>query len=219
VAKDNRHFAEEEWADFVNQQLSTQKAGVMQGHLDSGCKSCVAELEAWKLVHVAGHRESSYEPPEWALRYVRNTFAAMSKPQTQATKKDVQIPRLVFDSFWQPAAVGVRSTSGSLRQMRYKAEEIGVELRLGPELGSERISVAGQVFKTAESRPEENLAGMRVIITSALGKVVEALTNQFGEFQMSFLPGRDLNLYFAMANEKDLFIPLDLSGITQSSLA
>jgi hypothetical protein len=220
VAKDNRHFAEEEWADFVHQQMAAEKMHTMQEHLDSGCERCSAAAAAWKLVHVAARRASSYEPPEWALRYVRNTFTAvMHEAQPQATKKQFQIPRLVFDSLWQPAAAGVRSIPSGSRQMRYKADELSVELRLGPLVGSERISVAGQVFKTAENRAQENLAGMRVIITSALGKIVEALTNQFGEFQMSFLPGRDLNLYFAMSNEKDLFIPLDLSGVRPAGRA
>jgi hypothetical protein len=212
VPRNNSHFTEEQWADFVNERLAREQLQTMQSHLDSNCKTCLKSAGVWQLVHTAAQRESQYEVPEWAIRYVQNAFTAAAKPQS--VKRGFRIPRLVFDSLWQPAAVGVRSAAGAARQLRYKSGDIGVELQLEPEAGSARINVTGQVSKTA---PEgENLNGIGVLATSIGGKLGEASTNRFGEFQMSFIPEKDLRFSFAMLDGESLFIPLDIRGTRDS---
>jgi hypothetical protein len=219
VAKETHHFTEEEWVDFTNQQLAVEKKRAMQSHLDDGCRSCAADAGVWKLLRTVGRCEPSYEPPEWAIRYVKNTFAVTSARQFAAVKRDLRIPLLVFDSLWQPSSPGVRSTDNASRQMRYKAQEVAVELRFGSELGSDRINLVGQVFRTIERPPSDHLTGKRVTVTSESGKLIEGVTNRFGEFQMSFLPPeKDLSLYFEMGEERDLYIPLDLGGLSRSDL-
>jgi len=208
VARNNIHFADEEWADFLNGQLSKEQAQKMQGHLDSNCKTCRKAFGVWQLVHATAQRESQYQVPEWALRHVRNAFSMLAKPGN--SKRGFQIPRLVFDSFWQPALAGTRSATNAARQLRYKSGDITVELRLEPELNSDRINITGQVSDL--NQEDAGLTGVQVLVTGAGGNVVEASTNRFGEFQMSFVQENNLQLSIGMTDGKDFSIPLDLPG-------
>jgi hypothetical protein len=201
------HFVEEEWADFLNQLVSKEQANNMQSHLDLKCKSCTAEFAIWQKVYAAAQRESQYEAPEWAVRYVQNAFA-IAATKTEEAERAFQIPRLVFDSFLQPALAGVRSGGTALRQLRYRADNIGLELRLEPEKGSERVNITGQVSRIAGQG--EGLSGINILVTSTGGKISETCTNRFGEFQLSFTPERDSRFTFAI-DGKALSIPLDIT--------
>ncbi len=143
VTREKNHFTDAEWADFLNGQLAKEQKQKMQGHLDTSCKSCSKAFAVWQKVHAAAKRESQYEVPEWALRHVRNAFSAATKPRN--TKRAFQIPRLVFDSFWQPALAGTRSTATAARQLRYRFGDTVVELQIEPEVNPERVSITGQI--------------------------------------------------------------------------
>lgn len=203
---ESKHFAAEEWVDFVNGALSTERIQTMQRHLDSDCRRCSKVAELWRHVRQAAKRESAYEAPESAVRHVRNAFT-MAQPLE--AKRNFEIPRLVFDSLWQRAAVGVRSTASAPRQVIYRAGEIAIEMQLEREPNSERINIAGQVSSTA--RRGEGLAEIPVIVSSPNGKIAEASTNRFGEFQLSFVPQGSLRISFGVVGETQLSIPLGLA--------
>jgi hypothetical protein len=205
---ENKHFAADEWVDFVNGALSAERTQTMQRHLDSDCRRCSKVVELWGRVRQAAKRESEYEAPESAVRHIRNAFA-MAQPLE--AKRSFEIPRLVFDSLWRPAAVGVRSTASTPRQVIYKAGEIAIEMQLEPEPNSERINIAGQVSSSA--RQGEGLSEIPVIVTSPNGKIAEASTNKFGEFQLGFVPREGLRISFGLVGEKELSIPLDGRGV------
>jgi hypothetical protein len=211
IRKDS-HFGDQEWADFVNRQSLQEKTEEMQNHLDSNCQSCAQAAAVWTKVHEAAQREPHYQVPEWAIRYVRNAFAVQVKPQQHAGRT-FEIPRLVFDSFFQPAAVGVRSAGAGPRQLRYKADDVGVELRLEPDRRSRRISITGQVSKLEDDR--QGLTGIPIVVRGTAGTLAETSTNQFGEFQISCAPEKDLQFSLVM-DGKALTIPLNVTEARES---
>jgi hypothetical protein len=206
TGKEKKHFTLEQCVDFVNESLSSEKMQIMQRHLGAGCGKCSKVLEVWTRVHRAAGRESKFEVPESAVHHVRNAFALMTEPKK--SKRGFEIPRLVFDSLWQPVAVGVRSAPSTPRQVLYRAGELAIELRLEPSLNSEQVNVTGQISDVALRG--EGLAGISVLVSGDERKVAEARTNQFGEFQLSFVPETGLRILFAVGNEKDLSIPLEV---------
>lgn len=207
--KDKQHFTVEQWVDFVNERLSLEQTQAMQRHLGTGCGKCSKVFEVWTRVRQAANREPNFEAPESAVHHVRNAFALMTEPKKR--KRRFEIPRLVFDSLWQAAAVGVRSALSTPRQVLYRAGEIAIEMRLEPSLNSEMVNVIGQISDAALKG--EGLAGISVLVNSIERTVAEARTNQFGEFQLSFVPETGLRISFAVEHEKDLSIPLEGRGV------
>ena len=208
-AKDKKHFASEDWADFVNGQVSSEQSQAMQSHLDTGCSRCSKNVDLWRNVSRAAQRESSYEPPQSVVRHVRSAFAMIAEPKRP--KRVFEIPRLVFDSLWQLALVGVRSAASTPRQVLYRAGEIAIEMRMEPEVNSERVNVAGQVSNSALRG--EGVAKVFVAISSGDKRIAETSTNQFGEFQLGFLPDDGLQISFGIAKGKDISIPLDGAAV------
>ena len=49
-AKDKKHYASEDWADFVNGQVSGEQSQAMQSHLDTGCGRCSKNVALWKKI-------------------------------------------------------------------------------------------------------------------------------------------------------------------------
>jgi hypothetical protein len=209
AGRDKKHFIAEEWVDFANERLSSEQTQIMQRHLGAGCGKCSKVLEFWTRVRQTANRESKFEAPESAVHHIRNAFELMTEPQKN--KRRFEIPRLVFDSLWQLAAVGVRSASSTPRQVLYSSGAIAIEMRLEPSPNSELINVTGQISNAALKG--EGLAGISVLVKNIKRKVAEARTNQFGEFQLSFVPETGLRISLAFKNEKDLSIPLDENGV------
>jgi hypothetical protein len=210
VSKRKKHYETEEWIDFVNHQLSAESTKSMQRHLDSGCTPCRKLADTWQRVNQSASRERSYSPPESAVRHVRSAFSVMT--QSQRAKRYFEVPRLVFDSLWQPLTAGVRSGHKAPRQVLYKAREIKIEMRLEPEPISERLSIAGQVSRM--TKDGEGLADIPVVVSSGENKIAEALTNRFGEFHVAFVPQNGLRISFGVVPEKELSIPLDGEGVS-----
>ena len=69
------HFSEQAWADFVR-GISNAERGEMETHLASGCNDCAAERDTWKQLNAMALRESTYAPPESAVRMVKLEFSA-----------------------------------------------------------------------------------------------------------------------------------------------
>jgi hypothetical protein len=204
AGRKTEHFAAEQWVDFVHGQLPEEQKQGMQDHLNAGCAVCLKSSKLWGQIDATAKHESLHEAPEWAFRHVRNAFAVFATPHR--TKRGLRVPRLVFDSLLQPAAVGVRSAPNAPRHLLFKSEQIAITMQLEPEFNSERIDIAGQVSNAALQG--EGLAGIPIRITDALGKVVEASSNKLGEFRISFIPEKGLLFSLELLNGEHLCIPL-----------
>jgi hypothetical protein len=101
---------------------------------------------------------------------------------------------LLFDSFLQPASVGLRSGSIGLRQMLYRADPYQIDLQLEADLGRNRLIVAGQLLDA--SQPEMACLSVQVTLSNLRGNAVKTVTNQFGEFRGEVKNLVDLELSF-----------------------
>src|SRR3984893_5238718 len=200
-------FATEDWVDFVNGALSSERIREMRKHLDSSCGRCSKMVELWQRVRRTIKQEAEQDVPESVVRHVRNAFV-----MTQSLKgaRRFEIPRLVFDSLWRPAAAGVRSGPSTLRQVTYKAGDVAIEMQFEPVPHTERTNITGQMSNSA--RQGEGMPNVQIAITSPNGTVATASTNPFGEFQLGFVPEPNLRISFAFVDNKELFIPLDGMG-------
>src|SRR5262249_30554877 len=131
--------------------------------------------------------------------------------EKKPSRKAFEIPKLVFDSLWQPAMAGVRSTLSAPPQGLYRAGNFAIEKRIEPEPNSERVNNAGQVSKAGPQG--EGLVSIPVVVSSPDGKVLDTRTNDFGEFQVAIVPCTGLYISFEVEKERELSIPLESAGI------
>ncbi len=204
--RNKKHFGTEEWADLANGQITGEQELAMRLHLNTGCKECADLFALWRRVGEAAQREAGYEPPDSAVRHVRRAFAILAEPEKG--RKTFEIPRLVFDSLWQPAMAGVRSSASSPRQVLYRAGEFAVEMRIEPEGRSERIYIAGQVSTHAQEQGE-GLASMPVVASGKQGILAEAMTNGLGEFHLAVESEPGMHLSFTLPGGRKVWIPLE----------
>jgi hypothetical protein len=92
--------------------------------------------------------------------------------------------RLIFDSFLQPARVGVRSSQSAVHRVLYESEGLMADLSLEPHTGSQRVTLVGQVLD--RSRPDPQLGSVPVVLHGQTGLLGVAKTNEFGEFHFEF---------------------------------
>src|SRR5579885_2506285 len=200
-----QHFRPEEWVDFVNGTASPEQGQTLGHHLQQGCADCAKTVGLWKRVHDSAKRETAYEVPRSAVQNIESAFRILA---AERKRPRFEIPRLVFDSLWQPALAGVRSaTPGGARQVLYKTDNITIELRIEPEPLSERFHIAGQVYTGGQAG--QPVAGVVVSASSKKSVLAESRTNTFGEFQLSFVPEAGLQISFVIPQNREVTIPLE----------
>jgi hypothetical protein len=99
---------------------------------------------------------------------------------------------LVFDSFLQPLADGVRSAGLSDRRLLYESGDVMVDLWLESRRDSQRIKLMGQILD--RTKPGPQLHNAPVVLQGKTEPIEVATTNELGEFQFSFDPKPDLRL-------------------------
>jgi hypothetical protein len=197
------HFSEEDWLDFARAQ-SGETGTALERHLASACASCAATLQFWQSVLSLAGREADYAPPDAAVRQARAQFA-FARPKGLLARA-AETAALVFDSFRQPLAAGVRAAGPSPRQMLYKAGSYVVRLRVEPANGSERLSIVGQVVDDAD--PGRTLRDLAVLVLSGKQTVDWTLTNQLGEFALDPEPADNLQLSVGLPDRSPVTVPL-----------
>ena len=207
IKKDSRHYSTEELVDFVTLQATADDSARIRQHLDAGCKKCSAGQNLWSRVLRTASRETLL-PPASAIQHVQQAFAIVA--ETRRPKRAALIPRLVFDSAWQPAMVGVRSGTDTPQRVLYKTRSVSIEMHLEPVPRSEQINIAGQVTLAEQT---EMLPPIAVLLSGRKGKLASTSTNDFGEFNLAFVPEDGLRISFAMADSEELLVPLDGSGL------
>jgi len=198
------HFSERSWADFVR-EIGNSEHGEMQAHLGNGCKECSAERDIWKQVHALALCESTYAPPESAVRMVKLEFTAQRLKSDNG--KQPVLASLVFDTFGKPALAGVRSSVAAARQMVFEADGFAVDLRFDSAASSERVFLTGQVLDKRISRAP--LEDAEVILWTDKGlAIAETKANAFGEFSLEFQKQNNLRLSIEVFGYTRIRIPL-----------
>ena len=199
-----KHFAVEEWIDFVNHVARTIRREKMKEHLEQGCKRCskIVSLSQW--VRQTAETETNYRPPGDAVRIAKVSFAGSNSTVKQ--KRPDSLAELLFDSVLQPVLEGVRSLSIGTRHMLYRADPFQIDLLIEPQVGGRSVVVTGQLLDLRH--PEIVGHNLQVALSNLRGRVVQTTTNQFGEFCQEIENSGNLELKFHGANHKPVVISL-----------
>lgn len=134
----------------------------------------------WQRLQQVARRESAYTPSAGVVRMVNASFANRLGGQLHHAKAEVA--SLLFDSFRSPVLAGVRSAESASQQLLYGAGDYRIDVRIEPQLDSEKVVLIGQVLNSAD--PDERLAAAPVILLKGRTILAESVTSEFGEFQI-----------------------------------
>jgi hypothetical protein len=200
-----KHFTIEQWVDFSNEKVSQAQNTAMNSHLQS-CQKCSEMADIWTRVSQAASRQSTTEVPESALQHVRNAFKVLIQPKKG---RMFEVPRLVFDSSWQPAVAGIRSAVAAPRQVLYQVGRIVVDMRVELHSNSDRVWVEGQVMN-AELKGK-GMEFVTVQLTDGQEQLAVTATNRFGEFQVECRTAENIQVSLEISENENVCIPLDES--------
>ncbi len=205
-----KHIPGEEWIDFVRQVVHTPRKEKMKEHLEQGCKSCSKIVSLWQRVRQTAENEKNYGPPGDVVRIAKASLGGSNLKVNQ--KRQDSLAELLFDSFLQPVIEGVRSSSIGTRQMLYRADPFQIDLLIESQAGGRNIVVTGQLLDLRH--PKIVGHNLQVTLSNLRDRVVQATTNQFGEFCQEIENSGNLELKFHGANDQPVVISLrdDLGG-------
>lgn len=195
-----KHFSLADWADFARGVADKDRKRAMQTHLESGCKTCNEAAKTWARVHEAAKRERAYQPPESAIRIAKSHLPLHGKAR-KASKV-----HLLFDSFQNPVAAGVRATVTTARQMLYGVGTYRIDLRMEPQMDSDKVSLVGQILNSAD--PVKTGAQVTVTLLRDGKVLAQSQTNTLGEFHLECSLEGQLQLLLSLPRERGVRIPL-----------
>ena len=154
---------------------------------------------------------SRMEPPDSSLRAVKAGFALRKVISFPSGKLD--LATLQFDSDRQPVAAGMRSGSGTARQLLYKSGSLCIDMRMEPTPGSESIVLIGQLLDSMH--PGLGISGVPVSLLSKGDTLSRKRTNDAGEFDFGLEPHSDMQLVFGIGDSRTIVVSVpDASGKT-----
>jgi hypothetical protein len=199
-----KHFATQDWIDFVNLVNSPKQQEAMKKHLGTGCKRCIETVALWQKVHNAAALEATYQPPATNVRIAKAAFAAAGGA-TRLKEKSTFI-EVLFDSFLQPMVAGARSSGLGTRQMLYRADPYQIDIQIEAKPQGNRLMITGQLLDV--SSPGVVGRDLKITLSNHRGNVVHTVTNQFGEFRGEIENSGDLELSFPGQSDKSIVISL-----------
>lgn len=199
-----KHYESEKWADLARKVMREAERREMQSHLETGCRKCVKLLDTWKHVHEAARREAAYQPPSNVVRTVKGLGAIHGLSKERPAKSPAV--KLLFDSFRSPLPAGVRSAALTARQLLFGAGEYRLDLRIEPQEDSDKVALMGQILNS--SQPHQPIGVVPVILRRGDKVLAEAMTNEFGEFQLEFDLGSSLQLQADLPRGQVIRFPL-----------
>ena len=185
-----KHYQMEEWLDFVRGLCVGPERIAMDRHL-SACPECEPIAKMLQKFQRAATADSAYHVPENVLHSARAIFALKRPEKVRILPR--LLAKLVFDSFQEPIAVGVRSQQRMTRQAIYEAGDYSVDLRIEHERGDAMAVLVGQIVN--RKQPEQKMADIPVLLMSGKEVLGRATSNRLGEFQMEYWPERSLRLH------------------------
>lgn len=201
------HYEITRWIDYVRGLVSAPEQREMSDHLLE-CTSCSSQHDLLGRLAVRMQADLQYQVPEQAVRNVRALFAANAKSKKTVLQK--LVGHLVFDSLQEPALAGARSNTQGMHHALYEAGDYSVDLRLEEHPGSTRMNMVGQL--AVRSHSLSSLDGIPIVLMSGREILAEAVSNQFGEFQLNYEPKQRLKLSVPIQQRK-LRIELQLGSL------
>jgi hypothetical protein len=199
-----RHYSLEKWVDFARNVLREDEKVEMQSHLETGCAECSKELAIWQHLQRLARREPAYAPSKGAVRTVNASFLNRAPGRSSPAKS--QIASLIFDSFRGPLLARVRSAGSASQQLLYGAGDYRIDVRIEPQLDSEKVVLIGQVLNSAD--PDERLSAAPVSLLKGRKILAESLTSEFGEFQLECELQGGIRLVVILADRQEVSLQL-----------
>ncbi len=180
--------------DYLDGRLANEEADRVAAHLASECTHCAPTRDWYVTVRQAASADDSTAPPPWTLKRAIKIFGEKGSRPRLVERLGRAVASLVFDSFAQPALLGVRSTETANRQLLYHAGDYSIDLQVA-QLEEARTDVRGQILREGEER-FESVAGLKIELLRGGVQGQETLTGETGEFAFERLePGEyDLRL-------------------------
>jgi hypothetical protein len=204
-----KHFALEDWADFMREVVEPLQRAAMQRHLDEGCKRCLRAVAVWQTVLDVARQEANNQPPESTVRSAK-AYYGVYRPQAGLSGA-AKIAELMFDSFRQPLPAGVRASGVASRQLLYRLGKTLIDMRLEAGDKPNRISLVGQVLDSSQA--DRGVSDIPVILLRGTESMAQTVTNQFGEFQLAFDAAQELHLRIERGEPEAILIPLRAVGL------
>jgi hypothetical protein len=177
-----KHYTIERWVDYSRNLVGTEERAQMQQHLADNCRECGELSLLMAKLSATCESMQAVQVPDSALRLARAIFPVRV---TDRPKRGNRLPvELIFDSFLTPVPVGLRATWQVGWQGLYHAGDCSLDLRIEPDLTSQRASVIGQIANHA--LPDASMGHLPVTLRAGREVVAETVSNQFGEFQMDY---------------------------------
>ncbi len=189
-----KHYDITDWLDLLRGFTSPELRSSMEAHRETcaRCHKTAAWTERLQSVAVADSRS---DVPAQVLRNAQAIFALRRLDRIQLSNG--VFAKMVFDSFNQPALLGVRSEQRSdIRHMLFEADGYVVDLRLEHERGVAAVSMVGQIHLADD--PESKIEPMPVRLTSNDVELASTFCNSFGEFALAYIPQNSLCLQLGL---------------------
>ena len=191
------HYDITRWTDYLRGLVDARDRFEMTRHL-SECDSCRATHDLFARAALRMQSDAQYVVPEYVMRKARAIFSANAPRKRSLLQK--LTGNLVFDSFQQPALAGARAGTPGMRHALYEAGDYSVDIRLEEERGSTRVNMVGQL--ALRSHSPQAFGGVPVMLLSGRKVVAEAVSNEFGEFQLSYEQDSRLKLHVPIRDRK-----------------
>lgn len=197
----SEHIALPDLYDFVRGVAGTEAS--VTNHVEE-CRECQKDVHWLQAVATYGATEKKYDPPEWAVSNAQKVFS-LKRPGIVTIAKEI-VASLVFDSFNEPMAVGVRRRDLPARQALYHAGNVQLDLKI--ELGDEKGLIIGQLIA---DKADMDIRGLEVEITQKGEVIGKSRTNALGEFIFQDLPKGNYELQVLVADTMVKLPPLSQS--------
>lgn len=193
-----RHITLLEFATYQSLTVSVgtvpgEWARAIESHLKTNCAECQRAHEFIGSLTGVIRRDRQATPPEALVARARAIFRPPSEAQSLPSSTFETLAKLVFDSFEEPAPVGVRGHFSPNRHVVFDDRGLVVDLRLEADAGTKCQAIAGQL--QTQDLDAKELEGLPLMLV-AEGRVIEcARTTALGEFMFRNVPCLDVSLY------------------------
>ena len=120
--------------------------------------------------------------------------------------RNVQVAKLLFDSFRASSPAGVRSSGTAGRHYTFEHSHTTIDVLVDVLSGSDQISLVGQVLDSHKTKGGG--ANLVVVLRGATGTLARTTTSRLGEFNLEFPFAEDVNLEIQVGQRSWISVPL-----------
>jgi hypothetical protein len=142
----------------------------------ANCELCRSRIHWMRTATELGPHELQYEPPEAALNHVLRFGRS---PQYLKKLRNLLVASLTFDSFNDPAPVGVRSSASASHELTFDANEFEVSVSFRPS-EDRKFTLMGQVNGKHSDKIEDPDAYVDLVLDG--DHIAKSTLSPWGEF-------------------------------------